>query len=59
VGSAMEGLQEAIAPEARPALAVSTVEEGSTVAAEEEGSTVAEAATGVGVTDSSHEVIKP
>src|SRR5712691_5465175 len=59
VGLAMEGLPEAILPEDRPALAVSTAAEECTQAeaftAEAGGSMVV--ATVAGATDSSHEVI--
>lgn len=60
VGSAMEGLPEAILPEDRPALAVSTAAaEDFTQAAEAGGSTAVGVATEVGATDSSHEVNRP
>jgi len=60
VGLAMEGLPEAILPEDRPALAVSTAAaEDFTQAAEAGGSTAVGVATEVGATDSSHEVIRP
>ena len=63
VGLAMEGLPEAILPEDRPALAVSTAAEDCTQAeaftAEAGGSMAVVVATVAGATDSSHEVIRP
>jgi len=58
VGLAMEGSPEAILPEDRPALAVSTAA-AEDFTLEAEGSTEVGVATEVGATDSSHEVIRP